>query len=80
MQPYYHLDMIKSGNLDTNQKLNYLKLYGKATKDWPVPKTAVEKQFALDMIIYQLTEANKFKVGTLIDLPDKAIRWMIKEV
>jgi len=32
------------------------------------------------MILHQLNEAQTFKVGTYIDLPDKAIRWLIKEV
>lgn len=34
----------------------------------------------MDMILFMLNEANNFKVGTYIELPDKAVKWLIKEV
>ena len=57
-----------------------MKQYGKNVKEWIAPKTPVTKRFALDMILYQLNEASTMKVGTYIDLPDKAIKWLIREV
>lgn len=45
-----------------------------------MPRTPDEKSFALDMILHMLNEATKFKVGTYVEIPDKAIRWIIKEV
>jgi len=57
-----------------------LKQYGKNVKEWMPPRTPRAKEFALDMILHQLNEAQTFKVGTYVNLPDKAIRWLIKEV
>ena len=31
------------------------------------------------MILYQLNEANSLRVGTFINLPEKAIKWLIRE-
>jgi serine/threonine-protein phosphatase PP1 catalytic subunit len=44
------------------------------------PRTAIAREFALDMILLQLNEAQTMKVGTYINLHEKAIKWIIKEV
>lgn len=44
-----------------------------------IPKSERAKEFALDMILYQLNEANSLRVGTFINLPEKSIKWLIRE-
>ena len=43
-------------------------MYGLESKEWVTPKSKIEKEFALDMILLQLTEANNLKVGTFVNL------------
>lgn len=73
------MDAIKSAEIPAEDKLNFMKIYGKNSKDWNIPRSAKAKQFALDMILFMLTDAQNQKVGTYVNLHDKAIRWLIKE-
>ena len=43
------------------------------------PKNLKARGFAVDFIMDQLLDAKKLKVGTYIVLPEKAIRWLVKE-
>ena len=62
-----------------DEKLNLVKIYGKNSKEWTIPRSARAREFALDMILHQLNEAQNLKVGTYINLPERAIKWLIKE-
>ena len=48
-------------------------------REWKHPTNQLEKEKALDDIIEQLNDASNQKVGTLVNLPDKAIKWICKE-
>ena len=52
LQPYYNIDQIKSNELSIEEKTNLVKIYGKQTKEWIVPRTASTRDFALDMILF----------------------------
>ena len=79
LHPYFSMEIIKNGNISTQEKLALVKTYGKGTTSWVVPKTEIQKQFALDSMIFQLYEdAQQFRCGTMIALPDKAISWVLK--
>ena len=71
--------MIRSPELNNDDKMNLIKLYGKGVKDWTPPKSERVRQFALDMILHQLNEAKNMKVNTFINLNERAIKWLIRE-
>ena len=71
--------MIRSKEVPVEDKLSLVKIYGKNSKDWVIPRSARAREFALDMILHQLNEAQSLKVGTYINLPEKSIKWIIKE-
>jgi hypothetical protein len=73
------MDKIRDPSISTEDKVSLVKIYGKNSKDWVIPRSANAREFAIDMILHQLTEAQNLKVGTFINLHDKAIRWIIKE-
>lgn len=67
-------------DISDTEKLSLVKQYGLNSKEsWVQPKTQHARDFALDMILLQLTEASNLKVGTMIPLPEKAIQWLVKE-
>ena len=68
LQPYYALKIIKDSRVEESEKLSLVKIYGLEAKDWVTPKTPNAKEFALDMILLQLTEANNMRVGTFVNL------------
>ena len=70
---------MRSADLSADDKLSLLKTYGKGAKDWTPPKSARVREFALDMILHQLNEAQTMKVNTFINLHEKAIKWLIRE-
>lgn len=72
--PYQKLKIIKSSDVPEAEKLSLVKQYGLNSKEpWVAPKTANAREFALDMMLLQLTEASSLKVGTMIPLPEKSI-------
>ena len=78
--PYQKLKLIKSADVPEAEKLNLVKQYGLNSKEpWIAPKTANAREFALDIMLLQLTEASSLKVGTMIPLPEKSIQWLVKE-
>ena len=79
LQLYYSIPLIRSADLSNEDKLNLLKLHGKGAKDWTPPKSARVREFALDMVLFQLNEAQTFKVNTFVNLHEKAIKWIIRE-
>lgn len=68
LQPYHSLKLIKDKNVQESEKLVLVKTYGLESKEWVTPKTKNAKEFALDMVLLQLTEANNMKVGTYVNL------------
>ena len=74
---YYSLDLIRSKEVPVEDKLSLVKMYGKNSKEWMQPRSARAREFALDMILHQLNEANNLKVGTYINLHEKAIKWLV---
>lgn len=54
-------------------------MYAPNSKNWVAPRTQIEREFLLDTILMQLNGAKGKKIGSLIDLDDKSIRWLIKE-
>jgi hypothetical protein len=44
-----------------------------------VPKTGEARLFSVESIIQRLTDSSNVKIGSYIDLPEKAIKWLIKE-
>ena len=46
---------------------------------WQIPEGEIEREFALDMIIVQLVEVQTQPLGTQVKLPERAIKWLIKE-
>jgi len=79
LHPYYSLDIIRSPDIPVEDKVSLVKIYGKNSKEWMIPRSARAREFAIDMILHQLTDAQNLKVGTFVNLQDKAIRWIIKE-
>ena len=80
LQSYYNdFEMIRNPDITTEDKQNLVKIYGKNSKEWTQPRSQIAREFALDMILYQLHDAKNQRVGTFINLPDKSIRWIIKE-
>jgi hypothetical protein len=47
--------------------------------EWQTPVGEVERDFALDMMITQLVEVQSQTLGTQVKLPERAIKWLIKE-
>ena len=68
LQPYHALKLIKDSKVLESEKLTLVKTYGLESKEWVTPKTKNAKEFALDMVLLQLTEANNMKVGTYVNL------------
>ena len=44
--------MIRSKEVPVEEKLNLLKIYGKNSKEWSIPRQARAREFALDMILH----------------------------
>ena len=55
------------------------KMHGKNAREWMIPKSEKAREFALDQILLQLNDASNLKVGTYVNINDKALRWVIKE-
>ncbi len=68
LQPYHALQIIKDSKVAESEKIALVKQYGLESKEWSTPKTKIAKDFALDMVLLQLTEANNLKVGTYVNL------------
>jgi len=51
LHPYYNLESIRDPEITNEEKIHLLKVYGKASKEWTPPKSAVAREFALDMIL-----------------------------
>lgn len=79
LQMLYSIETIRSKEVPLDEKVNLVKVYGKNSKEWAMPRSARAREFAIDMILHQLNEASTLKVGTYINLPEKAIKWIIKE-
>ena len=79
LQFLYSIDLIRSKDVPLDEKLNLVKIYGKNSKEWTIPRSARAREFAIDMCLHQLNEAQNLKVGTYINLPERAIKWLIKE-
>jgi serine/threonine-protein phosphatase PP1 catalytic subunit len=79
LHPYYAMEKIRDPNIPVEDKVSLVKIYGKNSKEWVIPRSSNAREFAIDMILHQLTDAQNMKVGTYINLHDKAIRWVIKE-
>ena len=79
LQPYYSMEKIRDPNIPVEDKVSLVKIYGKNSKEWVIPRSSNAREFAIDMILHQLTDAQNLKVGTFVNLHDKAIRWVIKE-
>ena len=52
LQPYYSLEQIKSNEITLEEKTNLVKVYGKQSKEWIIPRTPSSRDFALDMILF----------------------------
>lgn len=46
---------------------------------WVQPTNEAERDAAIDSIITQLVEAQSQSLGTLVKLPERAIKWLIQE-
>lgn len=46
---------------------------------WVNPEGDIEREFAIDMIINQLVEVQSSQLGTLVKLPEAALKWLIRE-
>lgn len=79
LQPYYSIEMIQQADISVDEKVSLVKQYGKNAKEWVLPRTAKAREFALDMILHQLNDAQNQKIGTFVNLNEKAIRWVIRE-
>ena len=49
----------------------------KANRDWLYPSGEVEREFAIDLLIKQLIEVQTSRLGTLVRLSERAIKWLI---
>jgi len=49
--------LIRSKDVPVDDKLSLVKIYGKNSKDWVIPRSARAREFALDIILHQLNEA-----------------------
>ena len=66
LQPYYSISTIQNADIPLDDKMALVKQYGKGAKDWSVPRTERARTFALEMILYTLTNVGHLKIGTLI--------------
>jgi hypothetical protein len=79
LQPYADLEIIQNPNIPVDDKLNMLKVYGKNSKEWLLPRSTRAREFAIQMIIHELLDAKKQRVGTYVNLNERAIKWLVKE-
>jgi hypothetical protein len=57
LHPYYSLDIIRNPDIPADDKVSLVKIYGKNSKEWMIPRSARAREFAIDMILHQLTDA-----------------------
>ena len=43
---------IRSKDVPLDEKLNLVKIYGKNSKEWTIPRSVRAREFALDMILH----------------------------
>ena len=55
LHPYYSIQTIQNADIPIDDKMALVKQYGKGAKDWVVPRTERSRTFALEMILYTLT-------------------------
>jgi hypothetical protein len=46
------LELIRSKDVPLEEKQNLVKIYGKNSKEWSIPRSERARQFAMDMILY----------------------------
>lgn len=55
-------------------------IYNKDSRDWTIPRDAMSREFALDLIIDALVNFRDYSGATdNVVLPEACIRWLIKE-
>jgi hypothetical protein len=46
------MDAVRNAEIPVDDKVNFVKIYGKNSKDWVIPRSARAREFALDMILF----------------------------
>ena len=57
LHPYYSMDKIRDPTISVEDKVSLVKIYGKSSKEWVIPRSINAREFAIDMILHQLNEA-----------------------
>ena len=52
LQFLYSIDLIRSKDVPLDEKLNLVKVYGKNSKEWTIPRSARAREFALEMVLH----------------------------
>ena len=72
--------MIRDASIPNEDKFQWVKLHalGKNVKEWNIPKSDEASKFATEMILHTLLEASNNKVGCYVNLPERAIKWLVR--
>ena len=52
LHPYYAMEKIRDPNIPVEDKVSLVKIYGKNSKEWVIPRSTNAREFAIDMILH----------------------------